>query len=60
MDEQSFSVVVLDVIDHTWNMDKQLMEFMSSPMVMGRDLINLEDKRYMWPIEVFKSKFRKV
>lgn len=59
IDDQEFAVVVLDVVDHSWNSDKQLVEFLSSPVVVGRDLIGGE-KRYMWPIEVFKIKFRKL
>lgn len=59
IDEQKFEVVVLDIVDHAWNNDKQLVEFLLSPMVVGRDLMN-SDMRYMWPIEVFKSKFKKI
>jgi hypothetical protein len=59
IDEQGFAVVVLDVIDHAWNNDKQLLEFLQSPLVMGRDLVGV-DKRYQWPLEVFKLKFRKI
>ena len=58
-DDQGFAVVVTDIVDHAWNDDKQLLEFLPSPLVVGRDLMMSSDKRYMWPIEVFKSKFRK-
>lgn len=60
IDDQGFEVVVLDIVDHAWNDDKQLVECLLSPMVVGRDLMTKEDKRYMWPIEVFRSKFRRL
>lgn len=59
VDDQGFEVVVLDIVDHSWNADQQLMEYLESPLVLGRDLMMSSDKRYVWPIEVFKSKFRK-
>lgn len=58
VDDQGFNVVLLDVVDHAWNDDKQLVEYLSSPVVVGRELLGGE-KRYMWPIEVFKLKFRR-
>jgi len=58
IDDQGFEVVLLDIVDYAWNMDKQLLEFLPSPLVVCRDLMK-DDKRYQWPIEVFKSKFRR-
>jgi len=58
IDDHGFKVVVLDIIDHAWNADKELQEFLSVPFVVGRDLEHMEGKRYMWPLEVFKNKFK--
>jgi len=58
VDDKGHHVVVLDIVDHAWNSDQQLLEFLQSPLVVGRDLIGGE-KRYLWPLEVFKEKFRK-
>jgi len=59
IDDQGFEVVLLDIVDHAWNMDKQLLEFLPSALVVCRDLMMKDDKRYQWPIEVFKSKFKR-
>ena len=58
-DDHGFAVVVLDIINHGWNAEKGLQEFLSEPLVIGRDLATNEGKRYMWPLEVFKLKFTK-
>lgn len=59
IDNQGFSVVVLDIVDHSWNSDKQLMEYLVSPLVVARDLIGNE-KRYIWPLVVFNKQFKKL
>lgn len=59
VDDQGFNVVVLDIVDHSWNSDKQLMEYLVSPLVVCRELLGGE-KRYAWPVEMFKMKFRKI
>ncbi len=58
-DDEGFKLVLLDIIDHAWSHDKQLVEYLSSPLAMGRELLGGE-KRFVWPIEVFKIKFRKI
>jgi hypothetical protein len=55
-DEKNFQVVVTDIIEHSWNGQKQLVEY--SPLVVARDLVG--SLKYCWPLEVFKEKFRKI
>ena len=55
-------VVVCDVVNHVWNVDKQLQEFTETPLVIFRNLIDVEKqhKRYSMPLDLFKTKFTAV
>lgn len=55
--EGEFIVVVLDVVTHRWNAEAQLQEALTEPLVLCRDLLIHEHKRYIYPLSVFKSKF---
>lgn len=56
--EGDFVVIVLDVITHQWNREKQLQEALDEPLVMCRDLLITEHKRYLYPLLVFRAKFQ--
>lgn len=38
-------------------MEKQMQEFID-PLVMARELMLTDENRYIWPIAVFKEKFK--
>lgn len=54
-------VVVTDVLNHKWNVDKNMQEYIE-PLVVFRELIEgvAEHKRFSMPIDLFKSKFKAI
>lgn len=58
IDEHDYKVVVLDIISHSWNPVADLQEVLSTPLVMARDLMIMDGNRYIWPLDVFKRKFK--
>lgn len=60
-DDQDFRVVLLDVVTHTWNAGHNLLEALSVPVVVVRNLITTNEHiRYSYPIDVFKIKFSRI
>lgn len=58
-DEHKFQVVVLEVVTHSWNIDKGLQEVLPESMVLARNLVETKEQlRYIYPISIFKEKFK--
>lgn len=56
-DDHGFKIVVIDIVTHSWNGIAGLQEALPEPLVLGRQLV-MTDERYVWPLSVFKEKFR--
>lgn len=61
VDEKDFKVVVLDVVTHQYNPVVGLEEALPTPSVLVRNAVELKEHiRYLYPIEIFKAKFKPI
>ena len=62
---EGFKVVVLDIITYQYSSLADLQEILPVPMVLVRNLVEKTkteeaQPRYLYPIEIFKAKFKAI